>query len=515
MIEQIIRKLLLEQSNLQPTAAVPKTSTQVITVIIKTGLRSADIAEAQDAGAVAGFQLKAIAKRRNGELASKQSVEKAIAQRINQNQTLQRFLNGNYLFIRSADQRDSKKNYLYNYWILPKNYIEELMWIYKSSVTKSKSGQYNVALGLPSGGIQSIYPEVTVSSGALPLANNTPHLSANRIIDLINLKPVTSIIDKTFIDATRYKKAYEWLVQLKTINKKISTADLQTPEELLKIPDTILVSESDPLTVQLSKNIWSRTISKIQFYGNFDTKNNIPLDGKLILTDPTTIIIYDGSFKSTNERSKFKYGSDQIGYYAINIIDLNNGNANNLPLQLDIKTGNRQETPDGLPTHQFTGIIRNGQLSQGKLNRVLADEYFEGYFKNNKPFNGILWDENNKPKNKYVNGIQVDYKSYDGPVYEDSDTNVIRSLQVDMIEMFTTNLEFFESRKQDYPIDKFINQTPSGKWDNDMQELIELINVIVAYKSGNRDIDINKVDRDQITQDTHQWIIKHKNQKIQ
>jgi hypothetical protein len=519
-IEHVIRRILTEQS------AESETYNWKVPVVIKPNLSAGGSgkSESLDVGAVFTFRVKARATKTDGRVASKADVQTAIQNSINESSILQPYLTGNFMFIRSADQRDAQRNYLYNFWVVPKAYVEDILWVYTDKISKvndEELGRFNDALGLPSHGATSL----TIDSNAdtLMLKNKTLGVTVNEIISRINLEPLSDVIDLPYVDSKRYARAYRWISELRSLNARVDSTDLISPDALnKKIPNETQVVAL-PIRID-SKSIFYIDDEKfgnlsLEFTGTFNVKTSTPVSGKLtdIISDQP---VFNGTLKSTGKPSTAGL-QNTFGYSVLTDMDLDTGTAKDLVVSLDPEFGTPAiKTNDKItyhfPSAKFTGTIQNGKLSSGQLVALDSEvnAMYDGDFKNNKFYNGVL-SENGKPVSRYRNGIETDYVVYEGSVTTTSSEYYIRTLQLEMITMFEFNKEFFKDFAIVNDINKFIQRGPTGVWDGLMESLTQFIAVVanwIAYKVDLMEpkyATAYEASKTIVKAGLHQWIIQH------
>jgi hypothetical protein len=206
-IDNIIRNVLLEQ-----TAGLK------IPVKIKTTYGSLSQQQVQERiGAVHGFRVKAWARPQNGQTPTEADVWKAISKAIEKHPELSKYLNGNYIFIQSDDQRTSNNVYLYNFLVFPESYFDVF-----TDITS------DVTIG-----------DVTGGSGA-----GSTYRIKNTNVTKINTfyKNLSNLIN---VDKTKWERFKKWYDAVKNINKQIKTADMP---EFEKLPQYSRYSDTDSET---------------------------------------------------------------------------------------------------------------------------------------------------------------------------------------------------------------------------------------------------------------------------
>ena len=528
-IEHVIRRILTEQS------AESETYKWKVPVVIKPNLSAGGSgkSESLDVGAVFTFRVKARATKTDGRVASKADVQTAIQNSINESSILQPYLTGNFMFIRSEDQRDAQRNYLYNFWVVPKAYVEDILWVYTDKISKGNPVEYTIfndVLGLPSQGSRGS----TFSTNDLNLKNKALSVSVNQIIQDINLKPLSDVIDLPYVDSKRYARAYRWISELRSLNDRVDSADLISPDVLnKKIPNetqvknlTIAINNKSIFYINEYKGQSGEWQQDMYFTGTFNVKTSMPVSGKLeSITDLEPLPTYIGTLKSTGERSKIpltRGDKDTNDYYSVlTNMDLDTGTAKDLLVSINTEFGTPfTRTTDEVTTYvasaRFTGTIQNGKLASGQLIAIDSEinGMYDGDFKNNKYYNGV-WSENGKPVSRYRNGIETDYVVYEGSVTTTSSEYYIRTLQLEMITMFEFNKEFFKDFAIVNDINKFIQRGPTGQWDGLMESLTQFIAVVASWIAYKVDLMEPKyatayeASKTIVKAGLHQWIIQH------
>ena len=524
ILEHIIRTIITEQIHNVKSGKKWKVRT-----VFKRDLGSAsDDMAAQAAGAVYGFRIKALSKN-----ATEEQIATAIIDTINNDTQLQKYLNSNYIFIQSSEQRDSDKNRLYNYWILPKDYALDKLWVYNNKVKRGQEGSYNMAIGLPS------RLEDAVKGTLKSLKGNTPHKTVTGIINSVNLRPIKNPIDYPYIDIKRYESAYNWLLQLKNINKKVKTADLKTPEEYSKeiSKQTVYTfTTEDPLPIELTKkSIFSSGFKDpvVFFAGNYDVKNSVPMQGQISTTnDWSNGPVYTGTFTATSEFVKvspvLKNNDDTNNTNAltdvttsIRAVDLKDGKAENFPVKL--KNFIDDNIAD-LIRYRYSGPVQNGQMAsvsygtEGQLENTETKIFYRGTFKENSVWDGIVWKAEGTTPNflyRFISGQRVPYQAYVGAIYPVSENIHILAVKSEMRELFTQFLKEFKSEEFPDPkdfdlINKFIQSPVTDNWDSEMSKLVQCLNGMLyvyfqvpGFTEKDADVD-NK-----ITEPVRKWISKY------
>lgn len=541
-LEYVIQKLLLEQPDtptpsdfinqwLGPTGNEKEsTYNWRASVVIKSNLSTggASKSESRDVGAVFTFRVKARALKTDGRVANITDVNKGISNAINESKVLQPYLTGNYIFIRSADQRDSYRNYLFNVWVVPKDYIDDILWVYTDKISKNDTrlDSYDFAVGLPSQGVS----QFGRTNYAWDIKNNTKLYNVQELIDKINLNPVSQVIDLPYVDKNRYTRAVNWLKELRTLNAKVDTTDLISPDVLNKpIPNEIYIPKDEGIVIDLASDSIFSTYDQVMFdNGIFNVKTSTPISGDL--DGPSATPIYKGTFTPTNKKSKIVLGvpAEADAPSVLYRMNLDTGTATNYYISLDDGGTPKSETYTNADnevitrynvTAKYTGTIQNGKLESGRLvftgNKLKeTGQVYNGDFKDNKFYNGI-YSENGSPVSRYRNGIETDYVAYEGKVSAaKSSKYYIQALQLEMIAMYDNNTTFFTSKGPTFSnlIEKLRASGPNGIWDITMQNLSYIINTAVLTKEV---VELQpNTYKNEIPPDTHKYIILHSTEKI-
>jgi len=406
-LDNIIRTVLSEQKT--PTA----------TVIIKSTYGTLQQQRVQETiGAVNGFRVKVKVKSKTP--VSEKKVLSIISDKLKDHPDIKPYTGGNYIIVRSDDQKLSDNTYLYNYLVFDRKLVEDILDRFKPE------------------GFSGKVKDFAFVDGRIPQKiGNTP------VYDLTDVAGVGEKHYKELVDEPKWKQYKKWYDTVKNVNKRISTVSVPDFEELPRGETSFSTVEDAPWEVVVDGKVYELTKT-----GKF----NVYSSGTGVLKDLQGNVVFSG---------EFKLGKDDQSQPWNGIVTKSAAFAS----KMDPK----------LYGMLFTGELKNGYYVKGELD--LGD----GYIFKNGEFEKGRRKQGKAYKNDELIGYYQNFEYIDLTinVSSKSDNTQIKALKEDLIKMYQNNLDYVNNLPENLKnvIINFTSKPANGNWDSTMKAIVSITNI--------------------------------------
>jgi hypothetical protein len=405
-LDNIIRTVLSEQKT--PTA----------TVIIKSTYGTLQQQRVQETiGAVNGFRVKVKVKSKTP--VSEEKVLSIISDKLKDHPDIKPYTGGNYIIVRSDDQKLSDNTYLYNYLVFDRKLVEDILDKFKPE------------------GFSGKFADVAF------LENTSNRIGDSKVYNLSDIAGVYVKHYKERVDELKWKQYKKWYDTVKNVNKRISTVSVPDFEELPRGETSFSTVEDAPWAVVVDGKVYELTkTGKFNVYGS----------GPGVLKDLQGNVVFSGEFKP---------GKDDESQPWNGIVTKSAAFASKMD--------------PNLYGMLFTGELKNGYYVKGELD--LGD----GYIFKNGEFEKGRRKQGKAYKNDELIGYYQNFEYIDLTinVSSKSDNTQIKALKEDLIKMYQNNLDYVNNLPENLKnvIINFTSKPANGNWDSTMKAIVSITNI--------------------------------------